>query len=246
MSNFNFIPAQWKQLAEAPKEAEKHVYGAPLYAAMLCRKSLEEWVRWMYEHDSELVLPYDTSLSSLLYDQGFKNIVAPIQFNQINLIRKLGNNAVHSNSRIKPQEALQSLQLLHGFICWITQVYGEEKITVANFDVTLLPKEKGDIISISKEKDKTKEELQQLEKSFHEQQTKLQKLEVELAGIKAIKEQNIAIVPPPIDPNEELTRKIYIDTLLRESGWNLYDYNVIEFPVKGMPQGNGDSNGDGL
>ena len=29
MSNFNFIPAQWKQLAEAPKEAEKHAYGAP-------------------------------------------------------------------------------------------------------------------------------------------------------------------------------------------------------------------------
>ncbi len=245
MSNFSFIPSQWARIAHTPQEAEQHVFGAPLYAAMLCRKSLEEWVRWMYEHDSDLVLPYDTSLSSLLYDQGFKNVVAPIQFNQINLIRKLGNNAVHSNARIKPQEALQSLQLLHGFICWVTQVYGEEKITVANFDVTLLPKEKGDIISISKEKDKTKEELQQLEKSFHEQQTKLQKLEAELAGIKAIKEQNIAIVPPPIDPNEELTRKIYIDTLMRESGWNLYDSNVIEFPVKGMPQGNGDSNGDG-
>ena len=65
MSNFNFIPAQWGQLTKSPREAEKHVYGAPLYCAMLCRKSLEEWVRWMYEHDPDLVLPYDTSLSSL-------------------------------------------------------------------------------------------------------------------------------------------------------------------------------------
>src|ERR1039458_5119145 len=102
MSNFSFISSPWSTLAKAPSEAEKHVYGAPLYCAMLCRKSLEEWVRWMYENDSDLVLPYDTSLSSLIHDQGFKNVVAPVQFNQINLIRKLGNAAVHTNAKIKP------------------------------------------------------------------------------------------------------------------------------------------------
>jgi len=64
---------------------------APLYAAMLCRKSLEEWVRWMYEHDYDLALPYDTTLNSLIHAQGFKNLVAPNQFNQINLVCKLGN-----------------------------------------------------------------------------------------------------------------------------------------------------------
>ena len=76
MSNFNFIPAEFQALAQAPIEAEKHVYGAPLYCAMLCRKSLEEWVRWMYEHDADLELPYDTSLNSLMHDNAFKAIVA--------------------------------------------------------------------------------------------------------------------------------------------------------------------------
>lgn len=28
MSNFNFLPAQWKQMEEAPQEAEMHVYCA--------------------------------------------------------------------------------------------------------------------------------------------------------------------------------------------------------------------------
>ena len=237
MSNFKFIPSQFAFLAQDVQEAEKHVYGAPLYAAMLCRKSLEECVRWMYEHDADLMLPYDTSLSSLMYDQGFKNIVAPNQFHQINLIRKLGNNAVHTSARIKPEESLYSLQLLHGFIGWMVQVYSEEKINIPEFNESLLPKEKGG--------DKSKEELQQLEKAFHEQQSKILKLEAELAGIKAIKEQNIAFVPPPIDPNEELTRKIYIDTLLRESGWDPDGSNVPEYPVKGMPQANG-NNGDGF
>lgn len=238
MSNFNFIPTQWASLAQAPQEAEQHVHNAPLYAAMLCRKSLEEWVRWMYEHDADLVLPYDTTLNSLIHDQRFKNLVAPIQFNQINLIRKLGNTAVHTNAKIKPQEALYALQLLHGFIGWLVQVYGEEKTVVARFDESLLP--------TGKIKDKSKDELQQLEHNFHEAQTKLQKLEAELANIKAIKEQNIAYVPPPIDPNEDLTRKIYIDTLLREAGWDPYGANVPEYPIKGMPQGNGDVNGNGF
>ena len=238
MTNFSFIPTQWAPLAQAPQEAEQHVYAAPLYAAMLCRKSLEEWVRWMYQHDPDLVLPYDTTLSSLMHEQGFKNLVAPVQFNQINLIRKLGNTAVHTTARIKPQEALYALQLLHAFIGWLVQLYSDEKINVAKFDESLISKAKG--------KDFNKHDLQQLERNFHEQQIKLEKLEAELASIKAIKDYNIAFVPPPIDPNEDLTRKIYIDTLLREAGWNPYGANVPEYPVHGMPQGNGDANGNGF
>lgn len=238
MSNFSFIPKNWADLAQTPLEAEVHVHSAPLYSAMLCRKSLEEWIRWMYEHDADLVLPYDTTLSSLMHEHGFKNMVAPIQFNQINLIRKLGNTAVHTSAKIKPQEALYALQLLHGFIDWCVQVYSEEKIIVAKFDESLVLK--------GKEKDLNKHDLQQLERNYLEAQDKLQKLEAELAGIKAIKEQNIAFVPPPVDPTEDLTRKIYIDTLLREAGWDPCGVNVPEFPVKGMPQGSGDVNGNGF
>ena len=237
MSNFSFIPTHWANIAQTPKEAEQHVYGAPLYAAMLCRKSLEEWVRWMYEHDSDLTLPYDTSLSSLIHEQCFKNVVAPMQFNHINLIRKLGNAAVHTNAKIKPQEALYALQLLHGFIGWIAMVYSEIMPEFDSFDEAIIPKEGS--------KDKSKEELQKIERAFHEQQSELKKLQDELATIKALKDQNIAFIPPPIDPNEDLTRKIYIDTLMREAGWDPYGTNVPEYPVKNcMPQASG-SNGDG-
>ena len=238
MSNFNFIPTKWAQLAQAPQEAEQHARNAPLYAAMLCRKSLEEWVRWMYEHDADLVLPYDTSLSSLMHEQGFKNIVAPIQFNQINLIRKLGNTAVHTSAKVKPQEALYSVQLLHGFIGWVVQMYSEVRINAPIFDESL--------IANSTDKDFNKNDLQQLERNYIDAQSKLQKLEAELESIKAVKEQNITFVPPPIDPNEQLTRKIYIDTLLREVGWDPYGTNVPEYPVHGMPKGNGDANGNGF
>lgn len=237
MSNFNFIPPDKFKLSATAQEAERYVRSAPLYACMLCRKSLEEWVRWMYEHDPDLTLPYDTSLSSLMHEQGFKQVVAPIQFNQINLIRKLGNAAVHTNSRLKPQEALYAVKLLHGFIGWVVQIYSEEKVKVPAFSEDLIPKEQ--------HKDKSKDELLKLEEEYHRQQGELKKLQEELAAIKAIKEHNAAFVPPPVDPNEDLTRKIYIDTLLREAGWDPYGVNVPEYPVKNcMPQANG-SNGDG-
>ena len=210
MSNFSFISStEWEELAQVPKEAEQNVHSAPLYCAMLCRKSLEEWVRWMYEHDEDLELPYDTSLNSLMHNQSFKDIVAPSQFQQINLIRKLGNAAVHTAAKIKTQEALHGLQLLHGFIRWVMLIYSEVRVPNAPFDENLVPK--------AENKEKTKEELQKLEKAFTEQQDKLQKVLEELEEIKARKEKNVTVVLPPMDPNEDLTRKTYIDTLFTRS-----------------------------
>lgn len=239
MSNFSFISStEWAELAQVPLEAELNVLTAPLYSAMLCRKSLEEWVRWMYEHDEDLELPYDTTLNSLMHNQSFKDIVAPSQFQQINLIRKLGNTAVHTTAKIKSSEALHSLHLLHGFIRWVISIYSEESIITSAFSEALIPN--------AENKEKTKEELQKLEKAFLEQQEELKKALEELEEIKERKEKNITLVLPPIDPNENLTRKTYIDTLLREAGWDPYGFNVEEYPVSNcMPTGNGANNGPG-
>ncbi|HLO55530.1 MAG TPA: DEAD/DEAH box helicase family protein [Saprospiraceae bacterium] len=238
MTNFSFIPSQWAKLSQTAIDAEKKVYGAPDHAAMLCRRSLEEWVRWMYENDADLTLPYDKSLNTLIHEQEFKETIAPLQFNHINFIRKLGNNAVHTSAKIKPQEALQSLQLLHGFIVWITKVYSDERPVINAFDESILPRES--------DKDKTKDELRKLETAYLEQQDKLVKLEAELAIIKSIKEKNISHVLPPINPNEDLTRTIYINTLLHEAGWDPNIKNGTEYPVYNcMPQADG-SAGNGF
>lgn len=232
MSNFSFIPQKWNSLISTAQEAEKNVYSAPLFSALLSRKSLEQWVRWIYQNDSDLELPFDDSLSALIHNQVFKNIIAPLQFEQINLIRKLGNNAVHTSSRITAQEALHSLKLLYNFIAWVTQVYNEEKFRVGGFNESLIEKESG--------KDKTKAELKVLEEKYLAQQEKLEKLESELLKTKSIKEQNIANIVAISDPNEALTRKLYIDILLVEAGWDPNGFNVAEYPVKNcMPQAEG-------
>lgn len=122
-----------------------------MYTAMLCRKNLEDWVRFIFEHDADLELPYDDSLSSLLHDEKFKTLVGRDRFTQLNLIRKLGNTAVHTKAKIQTNEALYVVKLLHGFTSWVVRVYSQKKPEIPAFEESLIPQETG--------KDKTKEEL---------------------------------------------------------------------------------------
>jgi len=138
-SNFSLLPPKWLSIAQSAVLAEKEVRRAPMYAAVLCRKSLEECIRWMYTHDSSLVLPYDDSLNALMHAQSFKELIAPNFFPQLHLIRKLGNDAVHTGKRISSVEALHALKLLHGFIFWLVNVYNNERIEKPVFDETLIP-----------------------------------------------------------------------------------------------------------
>jgi type I restriction enzyme, R subunit len=235
-SNFSTLPQQWQALAQTAMEAEQEVFRAPMYAAMLCRKSLEEWVRWMYEHDESLELPYDSSLNSLMHQPAFKDLMAPTFFPQLNTIRKIGNDAVHTGKKIAATEVLHTVKLLHGFIFWTANIYSEERIPVPSFREDFIPK--GDSA------EKSKEELRKIEEAYLESRAQLRKLEEELERIKAIKDENLKTVPPPVDPNEATTRKIYINSLLREAGWDPFGPNVAEFPVVGMPSQTG-NDGDG-
>jgi len=236
-SNFDFIQSSFTRLASTLKEAERQVYAAPPYAAVLCRKSLEEWVRWLYENDADLEEPYDTSLNALMHSQEFKELLAPTIFRQVNLVRKLGNDAVHTNIRVRPEEAIHALQLMHGFAAWVVKVYSETKVIVPLFSVDLIPQPLAvhDI----------KRQMEQLRLQLNQTIELNRKQEEELERLKAVKEAHQTTVPPPADPNEAVTRTMYIDLLLKEAGWDPSGHNVSEYPVTGMPTGDGKNNGPG-
>lgn len=235
-SNFNFISSQFTHLAATLKEAEQQVYAAPPYAVVLCRKSLEEWVRWLYENDGDLQEPYDTTLNTLIHQQQFKDLLAPSLFKQVNLIRKMGNDAVHTNLTVKPTEALHLLQLMHSFTTWVVRVYSTGIPVIPPFNPQLVPTVP-DVV-------KTKQDLKKLEEAFLQTQQLNRTLLEELERIKAVKESHTKI-PPPQDPNEAVTRELYINLLLKEAGWDHTDHNVTEYPVTGMPTGDGKNNGTG-
>ena len=237
MSNFSHISGIWSRFAATLIEAEKQIYTAPPYAAVLCRKSLEEWIRWIYENDTDLEEPFDTSLNSLLHNQDLRNLLAPSLFKQVNLVRKLGNDAVHSSSKIYPEESLHVLQIMHGFTSWVMRVYSDISINVPSFDISIIPQDTPLV--------KYKDRISELEEQFNQAQKLLREKEDELKRIKEIKNQH-SKTPPPTDPNEAVTREIYINLLLQEAGWDPKGSNVAEYPVTGMPTGDGKNDGPGF
>lgn len=232
-SNFTYLESYWLSISQTAIEAESQVFQTPVYAAMLCRKSLEEWVRWIYEHDADLELPYDTTLSSLIHNEAFKELIAVDRFREINLIRKVGNQAVHRTAKVSSTEALFCLKKLHRFIGWVVMFYGEVKLEIEPFNDSLIPR--------GIEKIASREEKEKWEQSFAESQELIKALQAELEKYKSAKESNRDHVPPPFDPDEDLTRKLYIDILLREAGWDPHGPNVPEFRVTGMPRVNGNT-----
>lgn len=227
---------KFSALGATLQQAEQHVHTAAPYAAVLCRKALEEWIRWLYEHDEDLEQPFDTTLNSLLHQPKMRELLAPGLFRQVNLVRKLGNDAAHGTLTIRPEQALHVLQLLHGFAAWVVNMYSAEQVPVPAFDVALVPTDGP--------AGKYKTQIQAAEAAFQQSQALNRQLQAELDQVKAAKESH-AKLPPPADPNEAITRKLYIDLLLAEAGWDPDGPNVAEYKVTGMPTGNGQNNGPG-
>lgn len=66
MTNFAFLPSEFRAIAEAATKAEGHIQGDPRAACFHARFTLEAVVHWLYRHDASLRMPYDQSLGALL------------------------------------------------------------------------------------------------------------------------------------------------------------------------------------
>lgn len=73
---------------------------------------MELTVKWLYSSDSELKIPYQDNLSSLIHDHTFLELIDEKLFPLLKYIIKLGNVAVHTNSSITRDEAVLSLHNL--------------------------------------------------------------------------------------------------------------------------------------
>ncbi len=235
MSNFEFLKTEWSGIYKLVCEAEECVYTKPIYTCILCRNALEYAVKWMYKYDADLIMPYDCTLSSLVHEQSFKNVIVPPLFQKIDLIRKTGNTAAHNPLRIIQKDALQTIYELFHFLYWLYRTYSKgEPVSGLKFDINKIPTQT-----------KEQAEIERLQKVIEEQNaiaiTKedLAKERDELLEqIKQIKAQNKA-KPVDYDYNEAQTRKYFIDVLLKEVGWDISAPNATEYEVQGMPNPTG-------
>ena len=224
MTNFDFLkktPA-FESFAEVAISAEKLLHIDVDACVLNCRRAMEFAVKWMYSVDGELEMPYQDSLVSLMNDEKFRDIIGEDVWRRMEFIRKLGNNAAHSNKKITKEQAELCLENLFVFMDLVAYFYAQE-YTEQHFDRALLELTVDEALSFVPDNEIDVNKLIEENKV----------LQAELTARRAEHQQTY--VPKPLELSEFKTRKIYIDFMLQDAGWVEGKDWLNEVELYGMP-----------
>ncbi|HGQ0452415.1 TPA: DEAD/DEAH box helicase family protein [Streptococcus pneumoniae] len=240
MGNFSFLLKndEYESFSKPCIEAENMIATSTVATAFMARRALEQAVHWIYSHDSYLEAPYRATLSSLVWDNDFRDIVDSELHKQIVLLIRWGNHAAHGGE-IKEREAILALHHLYQFVNFIDYCYSNEFVE-RYFDEKCLP------LSANIKYRETPQSMIKLQDSlpelpdFHEQMA-AQSVEVQETYTEkretAAQRQD---VPFHIEQlSEAETRKLFIDIDLRLAGWIFEENCRVEIAVDGLKHGSG-------
>ncbi len=245
MSNFAFLESVgWPQMRTDCSRAESHATGDPRSACFYSRRAVEHLVDYLYDVLA-LPFPYQNDLSARINDAKFKAKVGAGIATKLNLIRKLGNHAVHDQKPIPPRAALDALRELHHVMVWAAFHHSANPQAVPLKAVFNPDLAKGAAPL-------TRAEVAELANKFAQQDEAHAQALAEKDELAAAKDAEIAELRAQIktaqvanrkvddrDYSEAETRDRFIDVLLAEAGWPLTEERDREFPVTGMPTGTG-------
>jgi type I restriction enzyme, R subunit len=244
MSNFAFLPHEFRDVAEAATKAEGHIMGDPRAACFHARFTLEAAVHWLYRHDSSLQMPYDQGLGALLHDPGFQNLLPEAVFQKARVIQKVGNQAVHSSRPVRQYDALQVVKELHHVCYWLVRTYTpdasregaawrDERVPPAVRDTETISRT--ELESLEQQLARQSEEALKRQQERDELDAELHALREQLAEVRAEAEHQ----HDPHDYSEAETRRYLIDVDLHRAGWPLGHPRDREYEVTGMPNNKG-------
>lgn len=244
LSNFTFLRSAWPALFLECVKAEGNVIADSRSACFYARRSLELAVIWLYDVDRALTRPYKDDLSSMLFEPSFQVAVEARIRTKMDVIRKQGNAAVHRQKPITANEAAVVVRELFHVMFWLARTYARAPEDAPHpnlaFDLAAIPRpvtpeqRQATLAALRKKAEEQAARDAELERARAENeglQAELERLRAEVAAAKAVN----AARPDDHDYDEDTTRDLYIDLLLREAGWPLDEGRDREFEVTGMP-----------
>ena len=225
ITNFDYLKqeAKFNSFSDVAVAAEKILRIDKESSVINCRRAMEFAIKWMYSVDKSLEMPYQDNLVSLMSTEDFHDLVDDALWKRLDLIRKIGNRAAHNGRKITEDEAILCLQNLFIFMDYVSYCYSdfyEER----QYDISLL-NESTEETAVAK----TSDDDVDLKALIAENKA----LKEELTAKRT--EQQQTYVPKPLDLSEYKTRKIYIDSMLLDSGWTEGKDWINEVELSGMP-----------
>ena len=241
ITNFDYLKkeSEFSTFADTAISAEKIILMDSGASILNSRRAMEFAVKWMYSVDDELEMPYKDNLYSLMKSEQFEDLVPTDVLKRMEYIRRCGNDVAHTNKKLGRDEAMLCLENLAIFLDFVSCCYStnyEEHI----FNKSYIQDRISKIKSSKAVKSDAKEKLLEEQKKVEKQEINLKKLIKENEALKEElsarrQEQQTAYVPKPLDLSEYKTRKLYIDSMLRDAGWTEGKDWLNEVELSGMP-----------
>jgi len=240
MSNFEFVKATLPDLYQDCARAESYVHSDPRTSIIYARRTVEGLVNYVYQVE-QLPLPYRQDISALMNSDEFRALAGSGIVDKLNIIRKIGNKAVHTDTRIARSEALAVVTELFHLLIWAVRQhtpFPERAPVGKTFDAhlaqdaaALSPAQRNHLV------ENFEQQREQLEQQLRDSSQRTAEQEAEIAQLRdEIARANVRLAHlPEHDYNEAQTRQWIIDLQLAESGWNPRGANVREFRVENMP-----------
>ena len=245
LTNFDYLKQEPKfsRFADVAISAEKIILMDPEASIINSRRAMEFAVKWMYSVDSDLEMPYQDNLQSLMNAEEYRDIVGPDLWKRMDYIRRCGNNVAHSNKKLGRDEAMLCLENLFIYLDFVACCYSTQ-YEERSFDRTVITSRIEKARESKAAASAVKAELEREQEKSAKQELDLQKLMAENASLKEElsarrQEQQQAYVPKPLDLSEYKTRKLYIDAMLMEAGWTEGKDWLNEVELPGMPNKSG-------
>lgn len=244
LSQFAFLHPEFPEVLDSAFRAEGSANPDPRTACFYARRALELAVTWAYQHDPSLTLPYRDDLSALIHEPTFRYACGQAVFQKCRAIKDLGNHAVHSQKAMSLSDGVAAVRELFHVCYWLARTYakGAKPSPGLTFDPGRLPTEspipKQTLQQIQTLNDELSVEREKLFAALAVKETldeELQRLRAEIAAIRRANEAT----PDDHNYSEAETRDLFIDLLLRESGWLLDKTEDREYEVEGMPNNHG-------
>lgn len=247
-TNFDYLKNEPKfsTFADVAISAEKIILIDSAASIITARRAMEFALKWMYSVDSELEMPYQDNLQSLMNAEEYRQIVGPDIWKRMDFIRRCGNNAAHSSKKMGIDEAMLCLENLAIYLDYIAFCYSDN-YQEHTFTSKYVEDRKDKIKQSKLDANETKIQLEKQQEDLKRNQEELEQKDLDLKKLieeneslkdelsKRRLEQQPAYVPKPLDLSEYKTRKIYIDSMLVDAGWTEGKDWIDEVELPGMP-----------
>lgn len=247
-TNFDYLKLEPKfsTFADVAVSAEKIILIDPAASILTARRAMEFALKWMYSVDSELEMPYQDNLQSLMNAEEYRQIVGPDIWKRMDFIRRCGNNAAHSSKKMGIDEAMLCLENLAIYLDYVAFCYSDN-YQEHTFTSKYVEDRKDKIKQSKLDANETKIQLEKQQEDLKRNQEELEQKDLDLKKLieeneslkdelsKRRLEQQPAYVPKPLDLSEYKTRKIYIDSMLVDAGWTEGKDWIDEVELPGMP-----------